>query len=442
MNKSFLISLMALAMLTVTLTAVHAVGEGARISIDLLNYNPNPTRAGTSADVHFRLDNQGDGTQNLQVELLSTYPFTTTGKSVQNITLGPYQTGNNYIDLDYAVVVDKNAEDGIYDMKIRYRPDSGDWITGDFNVSVTSSQFAQIIYVDKARLDPGKETPMNFTITNIGSAALQNLVFSWSDKNGYVLPVFGDNTKYIKYLDVGQSAKLTYTVIADVNAPTGLDQLTLNLNYQSAATGTQSVLTTTAGVFIGGQTDFDVSFSESSQGQTSLSVANTGNNPALAVKVSIPPQPDYQVTGSSASIIGNLNKGDYTLVSFQIVARNFNQTENFSQGRGFANGTRAFSGASSNTTARATAGAGGAGRNLIVNIEYTDPTGTRQLVEKSVPVQFRGSTGTGSLTGQGTTRTSTTAWWQSPYVIVLLLVIIAVGGYTLYRRRGGGKKEK
>ena len=67
-------------------------------------------------------------------------------------------------------------------------------------------------------------------------------------------------------------------------------------------------------------TDFDVSFSESSQGEISLSVANVGNNMAYAVKVSVPEQEGYKVSGSSSTIVGNLEKGDYTIASFNVAS--------------------------------------------------------------------------------------------------------------------------
>ena len=52
----------------------------------------------------------------------------------------------------------------------------------------------------------------------------------------------------------------------------------------------------------------------------SLSVANVGNNMAYAVKVSVPEQEGYRVSGSSSTIVGNLQKGDYTIASFNVTS--------------------------------------------------------------------------------------------------------------------------
>ena len=59
------------------------------------------------------------------------------------------------------------------------------------------------------------------------------MVVSWKDPKGVILPVYSDNTKYIKYLDAGQSVKVDYSVMADVNADPGLYTLNVNLSMKT-----------------------------------------------------------------------------------------------------------------------------------------------------------------------------------------------------------------
>jgi hypothetical protein len=243
--------------------------------------------------------------------------------------------------------------------------------------------------------------------------------------DGIILPVFSDDTKYIKYLDVGDSIELNYTVIADVNAEPGLYQLDLSLKYESLINTTSTVIKTKAGVFVGGETDFDVAFSESTQGQTSLSVANTGNNPALSVSVRIPEQDSFRVIGSNSAIIGNLDKGDYTIVSFQIVS---GITSNFS-----SQSRQRFQ---QQDLQKLREQAGRGSNKLKVVIDYTDTTGERRSVEKNVPIQFRASAdGQAQQFGQFQ-RTQQTNLWQSKTFYISSIIVVLVLGFVVYRKKG------
>ena len=395
-----------------------------QIKITLINQDPAPARAGDTVNLRFTVENVGGGSvNNLQLEMLNEYPFTVVdGPAVQKLgTLYGYQTGKNYVNIEYKLKIDKDTINGQHEIKLRHKDDQDDWTTDSFYVDVTSKQFAQIIYVDKAKLEPGKETDMTFTVTNTGNSALQNLIFTWSEPNGAVLPVYSDDTKYIKYLDVGKSVDLVYKVIADVNAKPGLYKLSLTLKYESRQNATSSVISTSAGVFIGGETNFDVAFSQSSQGQTSLSVANTGNNPAQSVSVRIPQQENFRVSGSNSAIIGNLDKGDYTVVSFQIV----------SSGAGNFTGANRQRQSSQNSQNNPT-GIAGRNNNLKVVIDYTDTTGERRSIEKNVSIQFRTDTTTSS-TSSGMGSSSQTSFFSSWTFYIIVIAAVIAGFY--YRKR-------
>ena len=401
--------------------AVYAVEyESPLIKVTLLNQDPTPARAGDTAELRLRVENTGGGTvENLELEVVQNYPFTVIDSPpLQNLgTLYAYQTGKNYINTQYKLKIDKDAVKGKHELKVRYRYDDQEWISVSFNIDVTSKEFAQIIYVDKAKIEPGKETEMKFTTTNIGNAPLQNMVFSWSEADGVILPVFSDDTKYIKYLDVGDSTELKYTVMADVNAQPGLYQLDLNLKYESLTNTTSTVIKTKAGVFVGGETDFDVAFSQSSQGQTSLSVANTGNNPAQSVSVRIPEQPNFRVAGSNSAIIGNLDKGDYTVVSFQITQSTGNFT-GVNRQRQSSQNSQALN-LQNLTSARS--------NNLRVVIDYTDTTGERRSIEKNVEIQFRPDAA--SQTSANVRANSQTSIFSSWIFYIILIAVAGAGWY-------------
>lgn len=72
------------------------------------------------------------------------------------------------------------------------------------------------------------------------------------------------------------------------------------------------------------QTDFDLIIQESSGTDYSIAIANIGKNTANSLIVRIPEQDGYKTIGTNGQMVGNLESGDYTIVSFSLssVGRN------------------------------------------------------------------------------------------------------------------------
>ncbi|MFH0832479.1 MAG: COG1361 S-layer family protein [Candidatus Aenigmatarchaeota archaeon] len=416
MNKKILICTALLFVIGIS-NAVMYDETTTYIDASLISQNPDPAGSGDTVELRFMVQNLGGkDANNVQFELVPKYPFAKiSGENyVTDVsTIKGYQQGVDAIIIKYRVSVDSNAIQGENQIELK-ETYSGLTVTKKFNVSVTGTEFAQIIYIDKAKIMPGEETPLTFTITNVGNSLLRNLVFSWNEEDSVILPVYSDDTKYIKKIDVNDSVDLTYTVVANVNADPGLYRLNLNLKYETESGSTQE-MNTEAGVFVGGETDFDVTFSESTAGQTSLSVANTGNNPAMSVTVRIPEQNNFMVSGSTSSIIGNLDKGDYTIVSFQITQAGMMSGNRTIPRQQQMNATMPDQNTQNN--------------NLKVLVEYTDTTGVRHSVEKDVAINFRSSTNSTFVVGQGFGQRTQTD--LTPYILLALIVV----GFVCYKKR-------
>jgi len=330
---SFLI-LLLLAAAFICLGAGTALGSNGNINsaslqVNLTNQNPDTARPGEPVELTLSVQNVGNkDLQDITVSVAPKYPFNQiSGEALQKSIsyLNARQEDNDAAVLKFKLMTDSNASEGTYDIDItttaKESGSSSNTITTTqtIQLEVRGKEYAQIVTINKASIDVGKEEPLEFIVTNTGNSPLKNMVISWKDPKGVILPVYSDNTKYIKYLEPNQSVTVDYSVMADVNADPGLYTLDVNLNFEDYDSTNKSIQTT-AGLFVGGSTDFDVSFSESSQGEVSLSVANVGNNIAYAVKVSIPEQEGYKVSGSSSTIVGNLEKGDYTIASFNVAS--------------------------------------------------------------------------------------------------------------------------
>lgn len=411
-------------------TALASTGliESSSMEINLINQNPDAARPGETVELTLSVQNVGtNDLEDIIVEIEPEYPFSkVSGEALEKEIsyLNARQDDDDAGVLKFKLMTDTDASEGTYEIDITTTA-TGDGktitSTNTVELEVRGKEYAQIVTITKANIDLATEEPLEFIITNTGNSPLKNMVISWEDPEGVILPVYSDNTKYVKYLEADESVTVAYTVMADVNADPGLYTLNINLTFEDYESNTNTI-ETTAGLFVGGETDFDVSFSESDAGEISLSVANVGNNQAYSVKVSIPEQENFRTSGSSSTIVGNLEKGDYTITTFDVMSTQASTTE-----------------AEESSDAGTAKAAGSNSRpSLEVQIEYTDSKGERITVLKDVKVEMTAPTGVDGSTGRpGANASSGT----SSYVYYALIIVVAGAGVILYRKRKQGSKS-
>ncbi len=473
-NKTtYIFLVMSVLMLQIICISAHAAGvtydsgSASMISTSLVNQDPDPAIAGDTLDVRIGVANNGGAAaNNVVLELVPSYPFElVSGEDAINTigTVQGYQANSNLQIVKYTIKINNNATAGTYNLKIvQHDQEGASNVTVErlFPIDVKTKTSAEVVQIDKTVLIPGKQTPLKFKITNVGNSPIKDLTFSWSNSNSVILPVGSDNTKYIKYLDAGASADLEYQVIADSGVSAGLYQLALSLAYTDSINSSVKTINTIAGVYVGGGTDFDIAFSESSSGTTSFTIANIGSNPATSVSIIIPVQQSWQVTGANSVIIGNLNTGDYTVASFTLAQSTasipttttgttsgatssgrvgFNSTnrqnQNVNPGETSGNMTQ------SNFASRQNS------NNLKMEIAYTDTMGTRNTIEKNVTLNialrnstsFAAGTSTGARGSYGRVPQQSFFSKYKWYIIIVVLAAILV---VFTSMRAKYKREK
>lgn len=427
MNRMLFILLLILSPVSNVSAATYV--DSAAINVDIIGQAPNPARPGESFELTLSVQNIGnENLKNIVVTVQPEYPFSAIeGESLSKTIsyLNARQNKNDAATVKFKVKVDSDVPAGTYELNVVTTDSTGATKTTTFDVEVRGKEYAQIVTISKASIDFATEEQLDFVITNTGSSPLKNLKISWVDSTGTILPVYSDNTKYISYLAPNDSVTVNYIVMADVNANPGLYQLDITLEVEDYDSNI-STISTTAGLFVGGGTDFDVAFSDNSDGEISFSIANIGNNEAYSVKVSIPEQEGYTVSGSSSTIVGNLEKGDYTIASFDVSQQGLGSIPNGGNGVKGSNGAIA-SAFPANTSSN---------NDLKVLIEYTDSTGQRNSVEKYVKISQTG-VATAQSMGPGS-RNPTSSNFS--YVITIILVLtIVTSVYVFYYRRKYGE---
>jgi len=434
MKKFSLLKIILLFSVFIYLEAGTALASNGNINsayleVNLDKQNPDAARPGEPVELTISVQNVGNADlKDIAVTVNPEYPFSKV--SGEDLTkkvsyLNARQDDDDAAVLKFKLMTDANASEGTYDVDITtIAKESGSssntiTTTKTIQLEVRGKEYAQIVTINKASIDIAKEEPLEFIITNTGNSPLKNMVVSWKDPKGVILPVYSDNTKYIKYLAAGASVTVSYSVMADVNANPGLYTLDVNLTFEDYNSNEKSIATT-AGLFVGGETDFDVSFSESDQGEISLSVANVGNNMAYSVKVSIPDQDGHRVSGSSSTIVGNLEKGDYTIASFNIAS-----TQQDAKNAESSSDNVKSSDKGENVTS-----ASMDSNPLKVQIEYTDAKGERITVDKEVKLEMN----SGNMTAQRPGGTGNKSSGFGSYLSYIVIIALA-GGAFVYRKK-------
>ncbi len=439
MKRTILPILIILVLTAYTPAVLAALAGSTVLSVSLSNYDPDPAIAGDNVDIRIGIENIG-GTDitNLMMEVIPSYPFELVPgeKAVANVGIVEgYQVDStaNLKIVKYTMKVNRDTPAGSYELKVKYyEQGSTDMTQKSLYIDVKSRQSAEVIHIDRSTLVPGKESGLKFTINNVGNAPLRDLTFYWENTDNIILPVGSDNTRYIRYIDVGNGTELDYQVIADTNAVPGLYKLNLYLSYEDSISNRTNKISTIAGIYVGGGTDFDVSFSDNANGQMSFSIANIGSNPASSVSVIIPQQPGWRVTGSNSVIIGNLNKGDYTVAGFKLQTSASNMTSQDFQNN-FQNRTGRSNNSNPGRPMQRSMNSSTDG--VLMQIAYTDTMGERKIVEKQVNV---GSQNTASadlqIAMQGRRGAASQDGVFSSYALYLIGIVIFAGIFLGYRK--------
>jgi hypothetical protein len=433
MKKTMVPILIILVLMAYT-PAVNAGLAGSTVlSISLANYDPDPAIAGDTVEVRIGIENIGGmDITNLIMEVVPAYPFELVPdeNAVRDVGIVEgYQADStaNLKIVKYRMKINKDTPAGSYELKVKYYEQGSTEATQkSLYLDVKSRESAEIIHIDKTMLIPGKQIGLKFTINNVGNAPLRDLTFYWENDDKIVLPVGSDNTRYIRYIDIGNETDLEYQVMADTNALPGLYKLNLYLTYEDSISNNTKKISTFAGVYVGGGTDFDVAFSESTGSETSFSIANIGSNPAYSVSVIIPDQRSWRVSGSNSVIIGNLNKGDYTVASFKLQSSTSTMA---SQNRTAPAGTNIQERSMQRTMNNSS-------DKVLMQIAYTDTMGERNVIEKEVKVAgVQNMTATDGQTAmQGRRGAAQQDSIFSNTVLYIIGIVVIVGAAMAYRK--------
>ena len=200
-----------------------------------------------------------------------------------------------------------------------------------------------------------------------------------------------------------------YTVRVDADAFDGDAVLKVNYGQRDAFVSQDFDI-----VIQDSRTYFDSVIQEISESEVSIAIANTGEYTANSVIVRIPEQENFVATGTTGQMVGNLDAGDYTIVSFSlssITHKNIESRDNINE-------------SSSNQN------------NLNFDIYYTDALGERRTVNVELPLQMTSGLSTlgGDLSENFAGRTRMQEESGTNWTLWIIVGVVAILGFVLFKK--------
>jgi hypothetical protein len=270
----------------------------------------------------------------------------------------------------------------------------------------TSLLNISLVNQDPYPAEPGGYVDLLFKLENWGTDSADNVAVELLPAYPFSLDPGTNATRVIGTIKGFQTdekaVQVDYKVRVDKDAVDGTSEIKVRYTYDSGI----SVEKTFDVSISNPRTDFDVVVQDITSPSVTLAIANIGANDGYAVIVGIPDQKDFRATGTSRTILGNLNAGDYTLATFQVIP--------------------------------AASGTGTGNSTLVVEISYTDALGIRRTVDKNVRLDMTPVTNrTFARSGQLGTSSNGNGLI---YIGIGVVGIVAIAAFFILRKRKG-KKE-
>lgn len=408
-----IIGVLSCILLFNTIGSYHVTAAGLQATFKT---NPTIVAPGTNGYIQVNLKSTGTTINSIDIKATSWDPNTVIAQGNWDVDVGSLDSSESY-SVIFEFKVSNTASPGLY--QVLFEIYGGGYIKQTAIIQVQDATVIDITSVAPTEISIGSATTIFFNLTNNGKVSIQNVLFTWKDKNSLILPVGADNRITIPCIAAQNHTEVPIVVIASSGISPGVYPLMILMEYYDQ-TGSKQVINSTIGLQISGKTTFDIVLQTSTGSTTTFAVVNTGANTASSVVVSIPRQASYSTSDTSSTSVGNLEAGDYTLASFSLTSTTANVTNNGTMqfpsfnrtgmnepplGRNFTGGRAMFMNQSF---------PGMSGNALIVQIAYTDVFGIRQTVQKQVNFSSGSTSGfSSSTTTQGTSRTFPTGFSDS-----------------------------
>ncbi len=313
---AFLISLMP-----------FATAAPAAIKVSLLSQSPDPVEPGQIITVKFKVENEGDATQeDVILELKPSYPFSFYGTTAKkNIgKLSSSIEGNDAVVVQYKLKVDEEAVEGENELELIVHV--GDAISKNYD----KDQFLIDVQTHDAVLEitsivsspnlipPGDSARITINVKNLADSLLKDIHFKLdlTDDDLPLAPFQSSSERILAQLNSGFQQGLTFNLIADPKATPGLYKVPLEITYNDEK-GNSNQIDDVLAVSVGSKPQIkphikrSTIYQDATKGKITLELANAGPDDLKFVELYLEPSDAYELlTSSNYFYIGDIDHDD------------------------------------------------------------------------------------------------------------------------------------
>ncbi|MBI4015678.1 MAG: hypothetical protein HY362_03090 [Candidatus Aenigmarchaeota archaeon] len=400
-----------IAMSIVLIFSSAAIAAAPVVQITLVT---NPITAYPGGDGYIQVNLKNTGTASALNIKATVTPLDTGIVTDQTpINIGGLAVGDS-ISQTFKFSVPSTTPAGLYriHIEIRYCQDTGCSDTDQYAIiNVQSQQILELTSITPNIVSIGRNTTTKFSVYNSGQTDISNVVLTWQEQNNLILPLGSSNRIVLPIIHANQTFEIPIEMVTSPSITPGAYALNIKMEYTDKS-GIKQNISSIAGVIVGGAGDIDISMQEFSGSTITLSIANIGVNPTTSVSITTQDQKDFRILGAQTVFLSNMNPGDSTVATFNVVP-----LANISQGSGANQGGR-------------TGGFREGAQTLHVTLSYTDTSGFRQSAEKDVKITAGAAVSTGQTQRFG--RQDNTVYY---FVAILVAVVVIVYAYVRFRRK-------
>ena len=302
-------------------------GPSTSLEATFINSDPVPLQSGEDGDITFKVVNNGNvEAEDVQVQLLDSYPFEVKPDRKRNYSLGTLSRGQEY-QISTEVLVAEDAPDGSNNFRARIT-------NGEFSrtVNIPVEVQSENIDLNLANLNtqPGQLMPdtdnnvMAVEVVNNGEKTAENAVLDLDLPEYFERTSSFSSRQALGNVASGQVKPAEFNFDITEDAPSGLTSVEGALSYTSGDSDSEVTEEVSFEVNLEGRPQFEITEVESdlqtgSTGELRLTVQNTGDDESSSTRIRVLDSSDQPFTyDSSSQYIGTLEPNQTGTSVFEV----------------------------------------------------------------------------------------------------------------------------